>query len=75
MVLQCRFHEFVIAVKFLLSVKRDIYFIEGKILLSLMTKKLLATLPLDHAPPFGLIVHNLLIFSLLALILHVTFSH
>ena len=43
--------------------------IEGQILLSLMTKKQLATLSLYHAPPFGLIVHNLFICSLLALIL------
>ena len=36
-----------------------------------MTKKYLSTLPLDHAPPFGLIVHTLFICSLLALILQV----
>ena len=67
--MQCQFHDSQSQLSFYFSMKRDIYFIEGNILLSLMKKKYLSTLPLDHAPPFGLIVHNLFICSLLALIL------
>ena len=62
LVLQCQFHRFVIAV---FSVKRDIYFIEGKNPPFLDDEKVTGHFVAGpDAPPFGSVVHNLHIYAL-----------